>query len=42
MITTMKKLSLIYLLLFFSNKANAQSGCTDTMIALKILPLLNN
>jgi hypothetical protein len=29
MITTMKKLSLIYLLLFISNKANAQSGCTD-------------
>ncbi len=26
----MKKLSLIYLLLFFSNKANAQSGCTDS------------
>jgi hypothetical protein len=25
----MKKMSLIYLLLFFSNKANAQSGCTD-------------
>ncbi len=25
----MKKLSLIYLLLFISNKANAQSGCTD-------------
>ena len=30
MITTMKKLSLICLLLFFSNKANAQSGCTDS------------
>ena len=26
----MKKLSLIYLLLFFSNKTNAQSGCTDS------------